>query len=179
MLIPLSKFKAIIKYFCANTNEKFLGKTKLMKLFYFLDFTHVKNYGESVTGDTYYHLEYGPIPTVIKNLIDTNDDNPENSILSDTISVSQKEDMKMHKINCLVEFKETDLDYFSQNELETLKNVCNRFKDSSTKEIVELSHNEAPWLKTKNLDEIPYELAALDGDCKVTQEDINLLKSII
>ena len=70
MVIPLTKIKAILLYFSNNTNIRYLGKIKLMKLFYFLDFMHVKEYGIPVTFDTYYHLEKGPIPTFIMNLVD-------------------------------------------------------------------------------------------------------------
>ena len=58
-MITLDKIKSIKIYFAKNTNSQYLGKVKLMKLFYFLDFTHVKDYGIPVTYDTYYKLETG------------------------------------------------------------------------------------------------------------------------
>ena len=53
MKIPMPKLKAILLYFGTYTDNRFLGKVKLMKLFYFLDFMHVKKYGTPVTYDTY------------------------------------------------------------------------------------------------------------------------------
>ncbi|MFH0779790.1 MAG: Panacea domain-containing protein [Parcubacteria group bacterium] len=178
MTIPLPKLKAIIKYFCANTNPDLLGKTKLMKLFYFLDFSHIKKCGTSVTGDTYYNLEFGPIPTMIKNLVDLSEEKPESSLLSDVMEVQCKDGQEMHKIVCGRDFTKKDEEYFSPLEFETLANVCKRFKDYSTEQIVNASHQEAPWLKTRQLEKISYELAADDPDCLVRKEDIQLMSKI-
>src|SRR3990167_8043480 len=104
MTIPVPKLKAIILYFCTNTDGRFLGKTKLMKLFYFLDFMHVKKYGSPVTYDSYIHLEHGPIPSTIKNLVDTAADDVDNSILADTISVERPEGTDMCRIIGLRKF---------------------------------------------------------------------------
>ena len=87
MMIPIKKLKAVILFFGTHTDTKFLGKVKLMKLFYFLDFMHVKNYGSPVTYDNYINLEHGPIPSAIKNLVDTATDDVDNSLLADTISI--------------------------------------------------------------------------------------------
>ncbi len=47
-------------YFARNT--KICGKTKLMKLLYFLDFKHFKQTGKSVTGLNYFAWRMGPVP---------------------------------------------------------------------------------------------------------------------
>ena len=91
MNIPVPKLKAILLYFANYTNSRFLGKVKLMKLFYFLDFLHVKKYGAPITYDTYVNLVHGPIPSAIKNLIDTADDDFDNSILADTIKFEKND----------------------------------------------------------------------------------------
>ena len=51
--------KAII-YFSKNT--KYYGKTKLLKLLYFLDFSEFRETGISVTGFDYVAWEKGPVP---------------------------------------------------------------------------------------------------------------------
>lgn len=178
MTISLPKLKAIIKYLCQNTNPDYLGKTKLMKLFYFLDFTFIKRYGVSVTGDIYYHLEHGPIPTTIKNLVDLVGDDPQDALLSDVIQIQCEDGHDIHKIICSQPFTKGDEDYFSKVELETLKEICRRFKDHSTQQIKDVSHKEAPWRLTNELEMIPYELAAEDPDCVVEKKDIQLLSKI-
>lgn len=178
MNIPLPKLKAIILYFCAFTDGKFLGKVKLMKLFYFLDFMHVKKYGAPVTYDRYINLEHGPVPSSIKNLIDNASDDVDNSILSDTISFEMPEGIGMYRIIPSRKFIEKDEKYFSRTELDILNAVCSRFGDKNTKYIEDISHAETPWKETKFLEEIPYTLAAKDNDCSVSEEDIKLLLSL-
>lgn len=179
MSISTPKLKAIILFFCENTDRKFLGKVKLMKLFYFLDFMHLKAYGAPITYDTYVNLEHGPIPSAIKNLVDTAYDDVDNSILADTISFETPEGTKMCRVIPLRKFSEKDKKYFSESELETIKKVCMRFGDKNTKFIEDASHNEAPWRETRLLDKIPYSLAAKDNDCVVSEEEINCLINII
>ena len=178
MKISSIKLKAIILYFCANTNPIFLGKVKLMKLFYFLDFMHVKNYGAPVTYDCYVNLEHGPIPSSVKNLVDSVEDDVDSSILADIITIKGSDNLKMHRIFPLREFTESDGKHLSENELNILKKVCLRFQNSNTKEIEEASHKESPWKETKMFDPIPYTLAAKDKDCLVDEETIRLLTSV-
>lgn len=178
MKIPLPKLKAILLYFCENTDPRFLGKVKLMKLFYFLDFTHVKTYGSPVTYDNYVNLEHGPIPSFIKNLVDTAADDIDTSRLADTIYFERPAGIDMYRVLPIRKFTEEDKKYFSETELEILEKVCARFGNKNTNYIEEASHKEAPWKETYFLDEIPYTLAADDIDCAVDKEEIELLLKI-
>lgn len=179
MKISLAKLKAILLYFCNYSDVKFLGKVKLMKMFYFLDFMHLKKFGSPVTYDIYINLEHGPIPSFIKNLVDNAADDPEGSELSDVISVERPAGTEMYRFLPQRKFSEKDKKLFSETELETLKEVCTRFGDKNTKFIEDVSHKEAPWSKTKFLDQIPYTIAIKDDDCEVSEEEIRLLMEAI
>ncbi len=179
MKIPIRKLKSIILYFCTYTDPKFLGKVKLMKLFYFADFMHIKQYGAPITFDNYVNLEHGPIPSAVKNLVDTASDDIDNSELADIISVERPEGIDMCRIIGLRKFSETDAKLFSKAELETLKKVCIRFGNKKTKDIEDASHKESAWQKTNLLDSIPYSLACNDEDCQISKEEIELLDQII
>ena len=174
MKIPLLKLKAMILYFCENTDPRFLGKVKLMKLFYFADFIHVKNFGNPITYDNYVRMEHGPIPSVILNLIDAVDGDVDFAELADTIKIEKSKHSEMHRITATRKFTDYDKGYFSETELEILQKVCARFGDKTTRFVEDASHKEAPWLKTKFLEEIPYTLAAEDKDCIVDKETIKL-----
>ena len=180
MNINSEKLKAIILYFSINT--KYLGKVKLAKLIYFLDFMHLKNYGRPVTYDNYVNLEHGPIPSTIKNLIDDAGENINSSILKDTIKIEKKHrptGNTMVKFIPIRDFSDFDKKYFSESELEILEAVASKFKYSTSDQIEEASHKESPWKETEYLDAIPYTLAAKDGDSKVTEREIELmLKSL-
>lgn len=178
MKIPLLKLKAIMLYFANNTDTRFLGKVKLMKLFYFMDFMHIKKFGAPITYDTYYKLEHGPIPTVIKNYVDTATDDIDSSVLADTITIERPQDIDMYRVLPLRKFTEKEEKLFSKNELETLAKVCKRFGDKNTAYIEKISHEEAPWKTTCLGDQIPYHLAACDPDCEVSKEEIDLMLDI-
>ena len=65
MLINHEREKLInaIIYFAQHT--QYLGKIKLFKLLYLLDFEHFRQTGQSVTGLTYSAWKYGPVPVAL------------------------------------------------------------------------------------------------------------------
>lgn len=178
MKIPLGKLKAILLYFTNKTDARFLGKVKLMKLIYFLDFMHLKEYGTPVTYDTYVHLEHGPIPSTILNLVNNVIDDIDSAELSDTISIEPQKDYNMYRISPTRPFVEKDRDYLSESEIEILEKICAKFGNRNTDFIEKASHNEAPWNETIFSQEIPYTLAANDPDSKVQKEDIEFLLTL-
>jgi len=176
--VPLPKIKAILLYLANNTNSKYLGKVKLMKLFYFADFLHVKKYGTPITFDSYVNLEHGPIPSAIKNLIDSAADDIESSVLQDTISFERPEGTKMFRVIPTRAFIESDAKLLSDTELDILRKVCLRFSEKTTQFVEDESHNEAPWKNTRLLDNIPYELAAQDPDSQFSEDELKLLSLV-
>ncbi len=178
MNIPAQKLKAIILYFCEKTEPKFLGKVKLMKLFYYLDFAHVKKYGCPVTFDNYVKLEHGPIPSVIKNMVDDAECDPDVSVLSDIINIEHKEGTEMHRIVPRRKLQTSDVDLLSKTEIEVLDNICQRFGEKNTDFIEQASHKESPWLKSAMYMDIPYTMAAQDKDCLVDEDTIKFCMQI-
>lgn len=177
MQIPLTKLKAVILFLTNNTNLKYCGKTKLMKLFYFSDFLHVKKYATPITGDQYVNLDKGPIPTLIMNMVGDVLSDPENSELSDTITIETDSNSPMQKIIPNRKFTAEDKKLFSPSEMEILEEVVNKFKDTDTNSIVKASHREAPWLSTSFKDLIPYSLAGRDPDCLYSEDDLKIINS--
>jgi uncharacterized phage-associated protein len=159
MIITHHREKLInaIIYFARNTN--YCGKTKLLKLLYFLDFVHFKRTGRPVTGLDYYAWKMGPVP---KDLFEE-------------LSYNMKPDMAK-AINPLPEegFQQIrakqkfDDRYFSKNELDILEQISFIFKDAEAEVMVESTHlKNEPWdrtLKEKGeFQHIDY-LLAIDSD---------------
>ena len=138
----------------------------------------MKKYGTPVTFDRYVHLEHGPIPSAIKNLVDTATDDVDNSILADTIEIERPDGTEMYRILPRRGFSDRDKKLFSETELEVLEKVCKRFGSKNTQYIEDASHSESPWRETELLQEIPYSLAAKDPDSQATEEEIDLLVKI-
>lgn len=179
MNIPLKKLKSILKYFYTHTDKRLLGKTKLMKLFYFVDFGHVKKYGTPITYDTYINLEHGPIPSTILNMVNSVVDDPEGATLADTILIKQDSVSGLHRVECLTEFSDKDKKLFSNSELNILEEICKKFGDKTGKYTENISHSEFPWSSTQELDKIPYSLACGDVDCDLEDDEIKILEQVL
>ena len=173
------KIEAILLYFTNFTNLKYLGKVKLMKLFYFLDFTHAKRYGSPVTYDTYYNLEHGPIPSKIKNMVYELSEEGDNAVLGNVVRCEFPKRTKMCRIVPRRNFTDSDRNTLSETEFSVLREIAERFAETNTDDIEEQSHNESPWKMTRRSDRIPYYLAAFDEDAIVSKEEIELVMSLV
>lgn len=118
-----------------------------MKLLYYLDFDHLERYRRSVTGDKYIHLEHGPVPHSAWDMIASMDGN---------VLCVEHESSGLpnpgHVFKPLVPY---DLSVFSETERAMLIAVNERWRDASGAEIEFASHQELPWLSTKEKQEVP------------------------
>jgi len=145
------KLEQAILYFVTRSEIQQLGKTKLMKLLYYADFDHFEQYDDSITGARYRRLEHGPVPddvwAVLDEMVESNRLVPElvPSGPYDLITFQAQESF--------------DPIAFSDAERATLRDVAERFKSFSTKQIENATHGEAPWIAVKPNEIIPYYLA--------------------
>jgi uncharacterized phage-associated protein len=128
MIITRHREKLInaIIYFAKQT--KYCGKTKLLKLLYFLDFYHFKQTAKSVTGLEYFAWEQGPVP---KELFEELSGNMK-ADLKDAISLASTEDFQK-----IVPRKKFNEDYFTNREKKLLKDLSDVFRDAKAEEMVE------------------------------------------
>lgn len=145
------KLQQVILYFLEHINNVHLGRTKLMKLLYFVDFDHFEAHGRPVTGATYRKLPHGPYPDKIEKLIAR----MEKAGLVREVKVS-KGFTQRRLITLSGEF---DPEKFSGTELQTLERVAADWGNASAAEIEAATHREAPWAGTKDGKVIDYEMA--------------------
>jgi uncharacterized phage-associated protein len=127
-----------IIYFAKHT--KHCGKTKLLKLLYFLDFYHFKQTGKSVTGLEYFAWEKGPVP---KDLFEELPDNMK-SDLKDSINIVLSESLQK-----IVPRKKFNDEYFTNREKELLETISFIFGDTKADDMVEVTHlKNEPWHRT-------------------------------
>ncbi len=128
-----------IIYFADHT--KYCGKTKLLKLLYFLDFSHFKQTGKSVTGLDYFAWQMGPVPKE----------------LFEELSGHMKLDMSdsIHELEPGEAFqqirpkKRFDSQCFSKKETKLLKDLAFIFEDAKADAMVESTHlKNEPWDRT-------------------------------
>jgi len=144
-----------IVYFSKNT--KYCGKTKLMKLLYFLDFIHFRETGKSVTGLNYYAWKMGPVPKDLYEELDVM--KPD---MAKAISITPSGPFLGIRAR-----KMFDPQPFTPRQKRILKELSEIFADAKADQMVEVTHlKRHPWdrtLKEKGeFQEIDY-LLSLDG----------------
>ena len=130
-----------------------VGKTKLMKLLFYADFKHFKEYSVSITGSRYAHAHFGPVL-----------DNFETWLVAVTDWTGQMQrDQEQHYDYIIEKYISKGIDYsvFSPSELSILAFVQEKFKNFTAKQIEDFSHEESGYINTKNGELISY-ASALD-----------------
>lgn len=146
----LNKFSQMVSFFAYKLQP---FKTKLNKLLFYADFEMYKQTGQSISGIQYRAIQMGPVPENFqslyeffqkKNFIKIDYFNfPDNGIGEQFMPVSK--------------FDET---LFSRKEIEILNLIYEKFKDTSTQNIIEQSHKEKAWLENeKTKKQIDYKYA--------------------
>ena len=160
MKTDFEKVAIIASYFAEHTKELYV--TKLLKLFYYLDFISYKIRGSSVTNDVYFKLPYGPVPSTIKNSIDLL--SKENIIgkefksqLSPYIELVKDIDGNGNRI--ISKGKKYNLRKLSNSEIELVKCLAKTFENTKSKTLSSQTHREKPWLSTSDSSVINYGLA--------------------
>lgn len=161
MKMDFEKVGIIASYFAEHTDNLYV--TKLLKLFYYLDFISYKLRGEPVTNDIYFKMPYGPVPSNIKDNIDLlSEENvigPEfKSQLSPYIFL--KKDTTGNGNLIISKGKDFNLDKkLSSTEIDLIKSIANTFKSVKSKTLSNQTHREKPWLSTSDFAVIDYSLA--------------------
>lgn len=146
------KLQEVILYFLEHINNVHLGRTKLMKLLYFVDFDHYEAHGQSITGATYRKLPHGPYPSDVEKVIKK----MERAGLLREVKVDHKGYTQHRLITLNGKF---DPAKFSGAELQTLERVAAEWADATAAQIEAATHREAPWAGTHDGKTIDYEMA--------------------
>lgn len=161
MIITYHREKLINAIIYFATHTKYCGKTKLLKLLYFLDFKHFKQTGKSVTGQDYFAWKMGPVPRELFEEL-TGDMRPDLKA-----AIHDLPDGEFKKIQPKKCFRFND-QFFSKKEMTLLEQISFIFQDAKADDMVESTHlKNEPWdrtLKQKGeLEKIDY-ILALDSE---------------
>lgn len=129
----LGKLKNTMLFFIEKIGKVF--QTKMNKLLFYADFLNYKRYGRGITGLSYYAHNFGPVPLhwdkvfsltedINKDVINCGNGN-EGYILTSNISYDENE--------------------FSEQEIDVLNAVAERFASCTPSQISEISHQEDAW----------------------------------
>lgn len=151
------KFIQAILYFAHNTSA--LGKVKLFKLLYLLDFEHFRQTGRSVTGLEYRAWKMGPVPAQLVQQWDALEDDMAAAI---RIVPEQVVDFWREKVVPLQPFND---EHFSKRELRILAGLAAKYAAVLSEKMIDVTHVEngawaIVWSDGKGNDDIiPYALA--------------------
>lgn len=139
----------MISYFCRGLNGA--GKTRLMKLLFYADFSHFRSFGRSISGACYAHVPYGPVVDKFESFLD---------YLTFSSGELFKEEVLWNKDSFEVyKTNSTDFSALSESELETLRTILQRLCGKNAKQLSDLSHGERAYRETENGELIPYSYA--------------------
>ncbi|MBI3370530.1 MAG: SocA family protein [Betaproteobacteria bacterium] len=164
MLVSRSREKLInaILFFAERVGG--LGKIKLFKLLYLLDFGHFRETGRSVSGMEYRAWKMGPVPAELVQVWDDLD-----ADIAAAIEIRPEKVYDCVRENVIAK-RAFDDSHFSARETRILASLAERFREDLSEKLIDVTHDEnGAWAKVwrnreGNDEEIPYELAIARDD---------------
>jgi Predicted transcriptional regulator len=136
-------------------------KTKLNKLLFYADFTHYRNTGYSISGTPYRAIQMGPVPNNFQSLFEYFVNLGAVGIHTVSFDDGGLGEQFLPKAG-----RPFDNSLFSEDELTVLHAIAERFKDTSTRDIIALSHQEKAWIENQqehNVIDYRYGFELLNG----------------
>lgn len=120
--------------------------TKMNKLLFYIDFLSYRQRGVAMSGLSYRAIEHGPVPDRWDKVYSEFDE-----IIQETRFIGGYEG------NILIANANIDESILSDEDKKIINNICEHFKNYSSKEISEISHKEPAWIKyQENHSKIPF-----------------------
>jgi len=145
------KLKNAILYLAKNGGTD-VGKKKLAKFLYFIDFTLYERREKSLTKIDYEKQNYGPMPK--PDIFYT-----ELAKLKKEGIIDIKKPTGNDKLEKIVALHDPDLDEFDDMERETLKQIAEKYRLESAGALERIAQSEPPYKMTQHGEIIPYHLA--------------------
>lgn len=134
-----------------------INKMKALKLIYLADRYHLRKYGRLITNDTYFVMEYGPVPSAVKDIAERS------FILGEIESNYSKKYIAQVNKYYYKSREGVEIKVFSQSDIEALDIVWEKYGHYNEFELAELTHKYPEWKKHKRaLDTSPRIQMALE-----------------
>lgn len=142
--LSLEKVSDIIRYFSNSALVKYLYKVKLMKMLWYADALSYKRHGHAITGLVYRALPMGAVPVAHRLLISLDGINCEES---------EKDDGTIY---CFRPTENKEYLNLSEQDIDVLDTVIEKFGFSTKNEIVDAMHKETAYTETAPRDIIQF-----------------------
>ncbi len=132
-----------INYFAQRFPSGKINVMKTLKLIWIADRYHIRRYGRTITGDSYFALERGPIASTVKDLMTNR-----------SIVAAQEKEYAASYIEPLGQYQvksvgAIDINVFSDSDIEALKFAYDNFGQLDQWDLSRLSHEYPEWKKYK------------------------------
>ncbi|MDZ4794562.1 MAG: Panacea domain-containing protein [Bacteroidota bacterium] len=118
-----------------------INKMKAIKLFWLADRLHLRKYGRTISGDNYFALKHGPVPSGTRNILEQVADRLEQPILNYSNEYLQANGRRYNSL------KEANKKVFSKTDLEALNKVFETYGHLNQFQIRDISHEFPEWKK--------------------------------
>jgi len=147
------KLKNLILLIISEYNNSRLTETKLQKLLYFCDFNAYEESGNSITGFTYKKNNFGPTIMDLRTYLNELQDEGAIRIIKskNPFGTTQHTFVPTGK-------QPFDKSVFSDFELRIIEQVNNEYQELKPRDISAISHTDFPYVATKHLEDINYDL---------------------
>lgn len=159
------KTKQLILYLASKVD---IGKTKLMKLLYLIDFTAYEKTGKPITNDTYVHWALGPVPKNVWKKC--------SSLIAGIIE-QVTENRTTGKYTKFVPKTSPNVSVFTGDERKVIDSVITKYGGKFQEELVDMVHAELPYTLTKENEVIPYHLAPYRNYKKLSRAQLKKLRA--
>jgi hypothetical protein len=149
-----AKFTEMVLYVAGRlAHDRAGGATKLNKVLFFAEFTHVRRHAAVISGCEFQKLEHGPAPRQLLPVRHRLEASGEIEI--------REEDFLGRPLHRLVPLREADLAAFSDLERQTIDDVIDQLDGLTGRQVSDLSHDEPGWQLIDFGETIPYATASL------------------
>ncbi|TGM58674.1 Panacea domain-containing protein [Leptospira adleri] len=160
-----------ILYFSGKV--KYPTLVKIFKLLFFLDFSHFKETGRSVTNLVYYAWPYGPVPRELFFAIRDESSRPEDFRTS--LNFIKQQTQKVEESIIFKPKATPNLKIFTPRERRLMDILIEIYQDTTPAQMSEITHlKNSPWDKTRKEigenEEISYD-RAIDRDSPLSIEE--------
>lgn len=188
-LLKIQKIVQVLNYFALKSGGK-INKMKALKLVYFSDRYHLRRFGRFVSDDTYFAMDYGPVPSLACDIAKNN------RFLDKKYLLYANEYIKTCNRLEYKSMQKPDFDLLSDSDIEAMDYIWDRFGGLDQFQLADKTHYYPEWkkheeaLKTssrkemeiadfindpnENIDKI-FELSEEDKKCLLEQLDENRL----
>jgi len=133
----------LVHYFLTNLGK--LDKWQIIKLVYLADKYHLLQYGRTITNDRYYAMQYGPVASTLKDILEFD----KLSMYPDEykFATSRIKRVGENGFKSIAAYKQATSVYLSSSDIEAADYIIEYFGKMSGRALVKYTHKFPEWKK--------------------------------